>query len=200
VNLNMNPAKVTIKKPNKSTGTKSTAERSAPATPQLKNAPLNSTIDKSAVAPKPIAPVSRPGPTTAIVSTGLAKVKTSSPPTPQSFAALAITPTAPATKAAMAQDRQTPGQKPASSAQRATTIEAKIDVGFGNTVYLRGQGPGLSWERGVPCECVNRNTWRWTAPRAEKLKFKLLLNDSIWAKGADLVIGPGEKVEVVPAF
>jgi hypothetical protein len=86
------------------------------------------------------------------------------------------------------------------SSPRATTIEAKIDVGFGNAVFLRGQGPGLSWERGVPCECVNGNIWRWTAPRAEKLTFKLLLNDSVWAKGADLVIGPGEKVEVVPAF
>ena len=83
---------------------------------------------------------------------------------------------------------------------KSVTIEAKIDVGFGNTLYLRGQGPGLSWERGVPCECVNGNIWRWTAPRAEKLTFKLLLNDSVWAKGADIVIGPGEKVELVPAF
>src|SRR5947207_5016873 len=103
-----------------------------------------------------------------------------------------------------------PPEKPSSAAARVTkpaktgngtvTIEAKIDVGFGNALYLRGQGPGLSWERGVPCECVNRNTWRWTAPGAEKLTFKLLLNDSVWARGADLVIGPGEKVEVVPAF
>ena len=82
----------------------------------------------------------------------------------------------------------------------ATVIEAKIDAGFGNTVYLRGNGPGLSWERGVPCVCVNRNTWRWTAPSAEKVTVKLLLNDSVWAQGADLVVGPGEKVEVVPAF
>ena len=42
--------------------------------------------------------------------------------------------------------------------------------------------------------------WRWTAPAAEKLTFKLLLNDSVWAQGSDLVAGPGEKVEVVPAF
>jgi hypothetical protein len=86
------------------------------------------------------------------------------------------------------------------SAPKATTIEAKIDAGFGNTVYLRGKGPGLSWERGVPCVCVNRDTWRWTAPIAEKVTVKLLLNDSVWAQGADLVVGPGEKVKVVPAF
>src|SRR5262245_13779729 len=198
----MNSVKVTTKKSTKSTGTKSASGLSVPATPQLKNAPQNSTIDgKSAVAPKPIAAVSRPIPTTANASTSLAKVNALNTPPPRSFAAPGVTPPAPVSKAVAIQEKQTSAQKPALlSAPRTTTIEAKIDVGFGNTVYLRGQGPGLSWERGVPCECVNGNTWRWTAPRAEKLTFKLLLNDSVWAKGADLVIGPGEKVEVVPAF
>ena len=121
-------------------------------------------------------------------------------PTPQSFAPTAGTAPAPAPKVLAIQDKKASAPKPVVSAPKSTTIEAKIDVGFGNTLYLRGQGPGLSWERGVPCECVDRNTWRWTAPRAEKLTFKLLLNDSVWARGADLVIGPGEKVEVVPAF
>ena len=198
----MNSAKLTIKKTNKSTGTKSAADLSAPANSQLKNAPVNSTIDsKRALALKPTAPVPTLAPTAAKVSTSAAKVTDVRTPTSRSFAALAVTPPAPAPKAvALVQDKQATGQKSASSAARATTIEAKIDVGFGNAVYLRGHGPGLSWERGVPCECVNRNTWRWTAPGAEKLTFKLLLNDSVWAKGADVVIGPGEKVEVVPAF
>ena len=155
--------------------------------------------DTSTPAPQSFALVSTPAPTAPKVSTIAAKVKDAGTPGPQSFALLAATPAA-APKAAAVEDKKSPGQKSAVSAPRATTIEAKIDVGFGNTLYLRGQGPGLSWERGVPCECVNRNTWRWTAPGAEKLTFKLLLNDSVWARGADLVIGPGEKVEVVPAF
>ena len=231
VNMNMNSVKETIKKTNKSPAPKRDAELSSPATPPLKNPPINSTIDNTkALALKPVAPVSTPSttaakvstiaakvkdagtpapqsfapvstpaPTAAKVSTIAAKVKDAGTPGPQSFALLAATPAA-APKAAAVEDKKSPGQKSAVSAPRATTIEAKIDVGFGNTLYLRGQGPGLSWERGVPCECVNRNTWRWTAPGAEKLTFKLLLNDSVWARGADLVIGPGEKVEVVPAF
>ena len=156
--------------------------------------------DAGTPAPQSFAPVSTPAPAAARVSTIAAKVKDARTQAPQSFALLAATPPAPAPKVAAVADKKSPGQKSAVSAPRATTIEAKIDVGFGNTLYLRGQGPGLSWERGVPCECVNRNTWRWTAPRAEKLTFKLLLNDSVWARGADLVIGPGDKVEVVPAF
>jgi len=201
MNMNTNSVKETIKKTNTSPAPKRAAEFSSPATPPLKNAPHDSSIEaKKALAPKPAAPVSMPAPAAAKVSTIAAKVKDASTPAVRPFALIAATPPAPAPKTVAVEDKKGPGQKSAVSAPRATTIEAKIDVGFGNAVFLRGQGPGLSWERGVPCECVNGNIWRWTAPRAEKVTFKLLLNDSVWAKGADLVIGPGEKVEVVPAF
>ena len=200
-NMNINSVKETIKKTNKAPAAKSAAGFSLPATPPLKSAPGNSTIEgKKILATKPVGPLSMPAASAAKDSAIATKVKDARPTAPQSFTLLAATPPAPAQKAVAVEDKKAPGQKSAVSAPRATTIEAKIDVGFGNTVYLRGQGPGLSWERGVPCECVNRNTWRWTALGAEKLTFKLLLNDSIWARGADLVIGPGEKVEVVPAF
>ena len=81
-----------------------------------------------------------------------------------------------------------------------TTIEAKIDVGFGNNLFLRGQGAGLSWDRGIPLTCVDGKTWQWSAKANDKLTFKLLLNDTVWAKGADMVAVPGQKVEVAPAF
>src|SRR5690348_2460716 len=63
-----------------------------------------------------------------------------------------------------------------------TTIEAKVDVGFGNNLFVRGEGPGLSWEHGVPLECVDSQTWQLSVPANDKLKFKLLLNDTVWAK------------------
>jgi len=81
-----------------------------------------------------------------------------------------------------------------------TTIEAKIDVGFGNNLFLRGQGAGLSWERGIPLKCVDGKTWQWSGNANDKLTFKLLLNDTVWAKGSDLVATPGQKVQVAPAF
>jgi len=196
----MNSSKETIKKANKSTGVKRAAEVSSPANPPLRIASNNSTLEsKKALALKSIAPISTPAPTVAKVSANASKANDARTSV-RTFAALAVTPPAPAPRALAIQDKKASEPKPVVSDPKATTIEAKIDVGFGNTVYLRGQGPGLSWERGVPCECVDRNTWRWTAPRAEKLTFKLLLNDSVWARGADLVIGPGERVEVVPAF
>lgn len=94
----------------------------------------------------------------------------------------------------------TPAASPVITAAAPVTIEAKIDVGFGNNLFVRGQGEGLSWERGIPLENVDSQTWRLTVPAKEKLQFKLLLNDTVWAKGDDLVATPGNKIEVTPAF
>ena len=90
--------------------------------------------------------------------------------------------------------------RPATSASPVTTIKAKIDVGFGNNLFVRGQGAGLSWERGIPLTCVDGQTWQWSGKADDRLTFKLLLNDSVWAKGEDIVAKPGQKVEVVPTF
>jgi hypothetical protein len=93
-----------------------------------------------------------------------------------------------------------PSAKPAPPPKPVTTIEAKIDVGFGNHLFVRGQGAGLSWDHGTPLTCVDGQTWRWTAEASDALKFKLLINDTVWAAGEDLVATPGKRVQVVPAF
>ncbi len=93
-----------------------------------------------------------------------------------------------------------PVQAPIVAATSPITIEAKIDVGFGNRLFLRGQGEGLSWDHGTPLECVDSQTWRLIVPSKDKLQFKLLINDSVWAKGEDVVATPGKRVELVPAF
>jgi hypothetical protein len=93
--------------------------------------------------------------------------------------------------------------KPVISGQKGkatVTIEAKIDVGFGNKLYLRGEGHGLSWDQGIPLKCVDKSTWKWSGEASEKLQFKLLLNDAVWAKGENLVAVPGQRIQVSPAF
>jgi len=205
MNMNMNSGKETDKKINKSPAAKGATARNSPVTPLQKNSPFNSTIDgKKAAALKPAAPVAPVAPVppaaAAKVLTIASKVKEARTPALQSFALLAERSAATTPNVPAAEGKRISAPKSTAPTPKVTTIEAKVDVGFGNAVYLRGQGPGLSWERGVPCECVNRDTWRWTAPAAEKLTVKLLLNDSVWARGADLVISPGDKAEIVPAF
>ena len=111
------------------------------------------------------------------------------------------------TSVAKSAARRTSGAiKSVTSAKSATTttIEARIDVGFGNNLFVRGQGAGLSWERGTPLTCVSPNTWQLSAKaaakRGEKVTVKLLLNDAVWARGDDVVVTPGQRVEIQPAF
>ena len=82
-----------------------------------------------------------------------------------------------------------------------TTVSVKIDVGFGNMLFIRGHGPGLSWDKGVPLDCRDDSTWLWSAPtEKERIEFKLLLNDEVWSGGENLTVAPGQKIEVVPSF
>jgi hypothetical protein len=83
----------------------------------------------------------------------------------------------------------------------ATGISAKIEIGFGNLLFLRGEGPGLSWQRGVAMECIGADMWATTIKSAlGPVTFKVLVNDLSWSTGKDYVVEPGQSVTVVPTF
>jgi len=85
--------------------------------------------------------------------------------------------------------------------QPLTTVHARIDVGFGNSLYIRGQGDGLSWDKGTPLECVDATKWVWSTKSAEgTIEFKLLLNDQVWAQGEKMSVAAGESMEATPVF
>lgn len=82
-----------------------------------------------------------------------------------------------------------------------TTIIAVLDVGFGNTLFLRGQGPGLSWDRGIPMTCVAPNEWQVALPESARgYTFKVLVNDVTWSLGSDFFVESGGTVTITPEF
>jgi len=82
-----------------------------------------------------------------------------------------------------------------------TMVKARVDVGLGNNLFIRGQGNGLSWDKGLPLECADATTWIWSTREAKnKMHFKLLLNDQVWAKGGDIVVEAGAEIEITPEF
>ncbi len=109
---------------------------------------------------------------------------------------------APKTSAAPAVKAPKPSPKPkAEAATITTTIVAAVDVGFGNHLTLRGEGPGLSWEIGTPLECVADDRWSITLPEsAQPIVCKFLLNDSTWCSGEDYTVLPGSTVVLSPTF
>ncbi len=106
----------------------------------------------------------------------------------------------PAKAAAPKPARKAPLKKPAASAT-STKITANIDVGFGNTLYLRGEGPGLNWDRGLAMDCVADDEWTITLSDATvPIVFKFVLNDTIWSLGNDFTVEPGGSVAIAPTF
>jgi len=83
----------------------------------------------------------------------------------------------------------------------ATTIVAQIDIGFGNILYVRGSGGGLSWDQGLPMENATADQWKITLGKTMKpVTYKFLVNDLTWSAGEDYVIEPGTTVTLVPSF
>jgi hypothetical protein len=82
-----------------------------------------------------------------------------------------------------------------------TTITAHIDIGFGNALYLRGEGADLSWDRGTLMNCVADNCWSLQLPEsARPLIFKFLVNDLSWSAGQDYTVASGDTLATTPTF
>lgn len=82
-----------------------------------------------------------------------------------------------------------------------TTIAARVDVGYGSTLFIRGSGPGLSWDVGAPMACVSGDVWSIDLVGATRpVYFKFLINDDVWSGGPDYFIEPGAQLEVTPFF
>lgn len=83
-----------------------------------------------------------------------------------------------------------------------TRLIATAYIGIGNKLYIRGEGPGLSWDKGVPLQFVSIGKWRWeSADVTATVKAKLYKNDQIECQGlGTLSLEPGRQHEVNAGF
>ncbi|WP_145928948.1 hypothetical protein OH491_09795 [Termitidicoccus mucosus] len=110
--------------------------------------------------------------------------------------------TSPRITAAAAKAVAPVAKKPAEAKRPVvTTIVANIDIGFGNTLYVRGEGGGLNWETGVALDCVADDKWTISlSDAASPVVFKLLVNDLVWSVGENHTVPPGGELAVSPVF
>jgi hypothetical protein len=92
--------------------------------------------------------------------------------------------------------------EPAVSADGATRLIVTAYIGIGNRLFIRGEGPGLSWEKGVPLTFVSIGKWRWeTSDAAAPVRFKLYKNDEVeCASLGERSVAPGAQQDLTASF
>lgn len=163
---------------------------------------IKKTTTKSIKSPTPANKAAKPATKTAAKSSGKSSPQTEASATASIVAAVARaaapavleSPAAPAAESAAA--------KAVAITPATTTITARVDVGFGNSLYVRGDGPGLSWSYGVLMTCIGRDVWqaRLAGESDAGFTFKFLINDITWSTGVDYKISTGANQTFVPKF
>ena len=92
-------------------------------------------------------------------------------------------------------------RKPRRPGKHDTALVAHVMIGIGNKPYLRGHGPGLSPDKGVPMEYVDVGRWQWIAPESgSPLTVTLWKNDDVPAAGDPVGVPSGMTLEIHPHF
>jgi hypothetical protein len=95
---------------------------------------------------------------------------------------------------------KTEGQKMVQ--KNLTRIVVKCNCGFGNTLYLRGQGiQGLNWDKGTPLKNTKSDEWVWECEKPfSKAEVKIVLNDKQYECGANHIIEYSKSYTFIPNF
>jgi hypothetical protein len=92
--------------------------------------------------------------------------------------------------------------EPAVSADGATRLIVTAYIGIGNRLFIRGDGPGLAWDKGVPLTFVSIGKWRWeTNDATSTIRFRLFKNDTVECTTlGEASVEPGAQQELSAAF
>jgi hypothetical protein len=95
----------------------------------------------------------------------------------------------------------TPANNAIALKESLTRVVIKYDIGFSNTLYIRGKGANLSWDKGIPLNNTKNDEWVWeTDLNFQNAEFKVLINDKIYEAGYDHTIQCGSTIQYTPQF
>jgi predicted alpha/beta superfamily hydrolase len=80
-----------------------------------------------------------------------------------------------------------------------TTINLHCDAGFGNSIFVRGEGP-LQWNQGSAARVQSPNQWTFGLDLERPVQFKPILNDQEWSIGGNYQVSPGQTLDIHPVF
>ena len=106
-----------------------------------------------------------------------------------------------ASKDPTAKKEKEPEEPKTSGNNSTTTVVANVMIGIGNKPFLRGEGPGLSWDEGVSMNFIEIGKWAWSPPRKNaSMIVQVYRNDKDPDKGGKVEVKPGQKLEITPDF
>ena len=200
------PVKTTPAKPVEAPkpATAESAARPAPkSTASAKPTPVKAAEKPASTPATPVKAVEKPASTPATP----AKAAEKPAPAPATPAKAAEKPVTASTKAKTTKTSAAETKVPASGKRAdsvVTVIVAKYDVGFGNNLYIRGEGADLAWDAGAPMKNVENDVWVWTTNEMTEgvISFKFLINDNPdhWSAGDNLSASAGETTTLSPVF
>lgn len=84
----------------------------------------------------------------------------------------------------------------------STRLLVTAYIGIGNKLFIRGNGAGLSWDKGVPLQFVSIGKWRWETDEAHlPIAVRLYKNDQVECTSAGMItLEPGRQREIVATF
>lgn len=163
---------------------------------------------QTAVIPPAPAPIAAPAPAApAIDDTGLDEPESSQPaapvePEPEAEPEPETEESTPEPEPDSESAEPAEPSAPALSNDGYTRLVATAYIGIGNKLFIRGEGPGLRQDKGVPLQFVSIGKWRWES--AEMLfpaKVRLLKNDQIECSVlGEITLEPGHHHEVTAQF
>lgn len=99
---------------------------------------------------------------------------------------------------------EAPVEKPtaAASTDSATRLLVTAYIGIGNRLFIRGDGPGLSQDKGQPLQFVSIGKWQWeTKDASTPVRIRLFKNDEIECTAlGEIELAPGHQLEVSASF
>lgn len=92
-------------------------------------------------------------------------------------------------------------QKSGNHRGNKTRVTVHYDVGFRNSLFIRGKGANLSWEHGIPLKNIAADCWVWEIDDMFTVaEFKILINDTMYEDGSNHTIKCGAHIEYTPHF
>lgn len=86
--------------------------------------------------------------------------------------------------------------EPAAGGATGTALIVNLMIGIGNKPFVRGTGPGLSQDKGVPMSFLGIGRWQWISPDPEAPATVEVWKNDQSPMGEPLHISGGEPLEV----